>query len=790
MSTYLFVGGENLSSFRIERLLQQLRPQAPQLSAVRVLDFFRVGGEQADSAALARLLDAQARPFPAADCVAYVVPRLGTMSPWSSKATDIAKVCGLAGVERIERGRAYFFSGVNSLPQTLWAELHDAMTESVMQYADDLSGVFAHQPARQLRTVEVLAGGKAALEAANRDWGLALSAQEIDYLVAHFGEAGRNPTDAELMMFAQINSEHCRHKIFNGDFTIDGEAQARTLFEMIKVTYAATPEGVLSAYKDNAAVIAGNVAARMFADSEHRYALHTEPVHILMKVETHNHPTGISPHPGAATGAGGEIRDEAATGRGARPKAGLCGFTVSNLRIPGFEQPWETDLGKPANMASALTIMLDGPIGARRLQQRIRPSQSQRLFPHLRGAPAGRQPARLPQAGDDRRRLRQHPRRPCTESGGAGRGQAGGAGRSGHADRPGRRRGDVEHGHRQQLQPTWTSLSVAACQPGTGAALPGSGRRLLGPGRSQSDPVDSRCRGGWHLQCTAGTDSRRRPRRHHPPARHPLRRSLAVADGDLVQRGAGALRAGGQRRPARHHRKRSARASVAPTPWSAKRSPSSACWSTRPARPRRWTCRCRCCWASRPACKRITKRRAGALRSLRPSRYIELKEAAQRVLRLPAVAAKTFLISIGDRTVGGLTVRDQMVGPWQVPVADLRRHCHWLRSHHRRSHGHGRAPAAGPARRAGFRPHGGGRGDHQHRRRAHRQAGRCAPVRQLDGRRRPWRRGCAPVRHGARGGRASRARNSVWPFPVGKDSLFRCARCGSRTASRAPRPRR
>src|SRR5581483_10141762 len=197
-----------------------------------------------------------------------------------------------------------------------------------------------------------------------RDWGLALSAQEIDYLVAHFSQAGRNPTDAELMMFAQINSEHCRHKIFNGRFTLDGQAQARSLFEMIKLTYAAAPQGVLSAYKDNAAVIEGSQAGRFFPESDRHYRMHQEPVHILMKVETHNHPTGISPHPGAATGAGGEIRDEAATGRGARPKAGLCGFTVSNLRIPGFEQPWEQDLGRPANMASALNIMLEGPIGA------------------------------------------------------------------------------------------------------------------------------------------------------------------------------------------------------------------------------------------------------------------------------------------------------------------------------------------------------------------------------------------------------------------------------------------
>src|SRR5690606_5072655 len=218
---------------------------------------------------------------------------------------------------------------------------------------------------RPLSSVDILAGGREALVAANDELGLALSDDEIDYLVENFRRLERNPTDVELMMFAQANSEHCRHKIFKGDWIIDGKPQDTSLFRMIQATYAANPEGVLSAYKDNASVIEGAHAERFFPDpdsNEYRYT--EEDIHILMKVETHNHPTAISPFPGAATGSGGEIRDEGATGRGARPKAGLCGFSVSNLRIPGFEQPWEEDNGKPERIVSALDIMIEGPIGA------------------------------------------------------------------------------------------------------------------------------------------------------------------------------------------------------------------------------------------------------------------------------------------------------------------------------------------------------------------------------------------------------------------------------------------
>ena len=299
-----------------------------------------------------------------------VVPRPGTISPWSSKATDIAHNCGLEQVRRIERGLCVLPHRPRGpradarAAERLKPVLHDRMTQTVIWRMEEAEQLFAEHAPRPLTTVDVLGGGRAALVAANRELGLALAEDEIDYLVARFGELKRNPTDVELMMFAQANSEHCRHKIFNASWTMDGKPQERSLFQAIKNTHAVHSEGVLSAYKDNAAVIEGVEAERFFPDPETgEWRSRREPTHMLMKVETHNHPTAISPYPGAATGAGGEIRDEGATGRGAKPKAGLTGFSVSHLRIPGYEQPWERAYGKPVRIVSALDIMLEGPIG-------------------------------------------------------------------------------------------------------------------------------------------------------------------------------------------------------------------------------------------------------------------------------------------------------------------------------------------------------------------------------------------------------------------------------------------
>jgi len=298
----------------------------------------------------------------------YVVPRPGTISPWSSKATDIALACDLDVVERIERGICYGIQITGKVSDdefaALGSVLFDRMTEALLDSGDKAIALFkTHKPA-PLTTVDLAKGGREALVQANTDLGLALSGQEIDYLVESYAGLDRNPTDAELMMFAQANSEHCRHKIFNASWVIDGEARDEQLFGMIRSTTEAAPDGVISAYSDNAAVIEGWQGSRLTPSAGSReYGYSDEAIHILMKVETHNHPTAISPFPGAATGSGGEIRDEGATGLGAKPKAGLTGFTVSHLRIPEFEQPWEIDFPHPDRMATPLEIMIEGPIG-------------------------------------------------------------------------------------------------------------------------------------------------------------------------------------------------------------------------------------------------------------------------------------------------------------------------------------------------------------------------------------------------------------------------------------------
>jgi phosphoribosylformylglycinamidine synthase len=370
---FFLPGAAALSEFRLDRLCASLCAVDPRVAGIEARWLHCVVAARppaADELAqLQRLLgDVDPEP-PAGGYRLVVTPRVGTVSPWSSKATDIAHVCGLAQVTRLERGCAYWIRANGALDEPalrrLGAALHDRMTETLWLGEPDLAALFATAAPRPLRSVALGALGRPALEAANRDWGLALSGEEITYLVDAFRALGRDPTDAELMMFAQANSEHCRHKIFNAEFVIDGVACGASLFDMIRATYRANSAGVLSAYRDNAAVIEGGIAERFFPSGPaHHYAGHVEPVDILMKVETHNHPTAISPFPGAATGAGGEIRDEGATGIGASPKAGVCGFSVSNLRIPQLSHSWEEDCGSPARIASALEIMLQGPIGA------------------------------------------------------------------------------------------------------------------------------------------------------------------------------------------------------------------------------------------------------------------------------------------------------------------------------------------------------------------------------------------------------------------------------------------
>ena len=364
-----------LSDFRVEKLLQKAAALGLPEVKLKSEFWYFVGSEKALDAAtvekLQALLAAQSvEQTPEAReglHLFLVTPRLGTISPWASKATNIAENCGLEGIERIERGMAVWLEGrLNDEQKQQWAALlHDRMTESVLPDFQTASKLFHHLESETFSTVDVLGGGKEALVKANTEMGLALSADEIDYLVENYQALQRNPSDVELMMFAQANSEHCRHKIFNADFILNGEKQPKSLFGMIRDTHNAHPEGTVVAYKDNSSVIEGAKVERFYPNAAENqgYRFHEEDTHIIMKVETHNHPTAIAPFAGAATGAGGEIRDEGATGKGSRPKAGLTGFTVSNLNIPGLEQPWEQAYGKPGHIASPLDIMIEGPIG-------------------------------------------------------------------------------------------------------------------------------------------------------------------------------------------------------------------------------------------------------------------------------------------------------------------------------------------------------------------------------------------------------------------------------------------
>jgi phosphoribosylformylglycinamidine synthase len=658
-------GGDALSAFRVQRLLEALREAAPGLTSLRVMDFFLVQADGAAPGDLRRLLGPGPAQLPAADTTLYVVPRLGTVSPWSSKATDIARVCGLPA-QRIERGQAWLLQGVRALPDGALGLLHDRMTESVLADAAGLAHVFDAPARRGLRTVDVQRGGRKALEAANRDWGLALSADEIGYLVKHFTAAKRDPTDAELMMFAQINSEHCRHKIFNGEFTVDGARQPRSLFQLIKASHAASPAGVLSAYVDNAAVVEGGATERFIPGAGGTWGPVAEAAHILMKVETHNHPTGISPHPGAGTGAGGEIRDEAATGRGGKPKAGLCGFTVSHLRIPGFEQPWEFADSRPERMATPLSIMLEGPIGAAAYNNEFgRPNLAGyfRTFEQKAGT------------------VRRGYHKPIMIAGGLG------VVRPGHVDK--------------QAVPVDARLVVLG-GPAMLIGLGGGAASSMATGASTADldfasvqranpELQRRCQEvvDW---CWAQGEN------------NPILSIHDVGAGGLSNALPELVHADGRGGRIRLRAIASADPSLSPMEIWCNEAQERYVLAVAPDRLPELQLVCqreRCPIAvvgaavaeqvltvedeldgSTPVAMPMPvllgkaprlhrdARRAPSPGAAFDHRGVDLADAVARVLRFPAVASKGFLITIGDRTVGGLTVRDQMVGPWQVPVAD------------------------------------------------------------------------------------------------------------------------
>ena len=674
-------GAPALSGFRIEKLLERVRALEPAVTGLTARFVHFAALERPLSApereCLARLLTYGPTLVPGepGGQALLVVPRAGTISPWSSKASDIAHNCGLTAVQRIERGIEYRLSAPQPLaPEALVrvaAALFDRMTEMALPEAAEAGRLFHHAPPQPLRRV-ALAGGREALEQANRQMGLALSADEIQYLLESFAQLGRDPSDAELMMFAQANSEHCRHKIFNARWVINGCEQTESLFAMIRYTHERHPEGVLSAYRDNAAVIEGAEGLRYFADpSSGAYRTSREPIDILMKVETHNHPTAISPFPGAATGSGGEIRDEGATGRGAKPKAGLAGFSVSNLCLPGYERPWEQPFGRPGRIASALDIMLEAPIGAASFNNEFgRPAicgYFRTFEQHC--------------AGDAPERVRGY-HKPIMIAGGLG---------------------NVRRAH------------VEKCDipPGAQLLVLGGPAMLIGLGGGAASSLGS---GASHAQLDFASVQRGNAEIQ--------RRAQEVIDGCWAMGEANPILlihdvgAGGLSNAvpeAVAHSQRGARVDLRAIPSAESGLSPLELWCNEAQE--RYVVLVTA--ADLPAFRAIAERErcpfavigelddTGRLtvcdpllgedpvdmplevllgkpprmtrdvKSVVPPRRsfdtagLDVREALYRVLRLPAVADKTFLITIGDRTVGGLISRDPLVGPWQVPVSDV-----------------------------------------------------------------------------------------------------------------------
>ena len=680
---FSLLGAAALSQFRLDKLLQSLRVSDARVSGLAARHIHFVDAPDAlderQLALLARLLTYGPRtpPGPQRGTQLLVTPRVGTVSPWSSKATDIAHVCGLAGVRRLERGTLYFIEAEEPLDAAALARLgpslHDRMTESVWGGDDaEPSGLFHSAAARPLRSVALASDGRRALALANAEWGLALSAEEIDYLVAAFGTLGRDPTDVELMMFAQANSEHCRHKIFNADFIVDGVQQQRSLFDMVRATYAGNSAGVLSAYRDNAAVIAGSTAVRFFPDSmTQRYAGVREPVDILLKVETHNHPTAISPYPGAATGSGGEIRDEGATGIGAKPKAGLTGFSVSNLQIPGMLQPWETDLGRPQRIASALDIMLAAPLGAAAFNNEFgRPA----ICGYFRTFEQRTREA-------DREVTRGY-HKPIMIAGGLGN----------------IRRSDVE-----KRDVVVGAPLVVLGGPSMLIGLGGGAASSVGSGQSSSDlDFASVQRGNPEMQRRAQEVI---DRCWAMGAANPILLIHDVGAGGLSNALPEAI-AHSQRGGRIDLRQiPSAEPGLSPLELWCNESQERYVLALAPGSTERFAALCereRCPYAvvgeitgdgqlkvvdpllaGTPVdmpievllgrLPRMTRdvRSTPKTRSPLSTADTDIADSLDRLLCLPTIADKSFLITIGDRSVGGLISRDQMVGPWQVPVADV-----------------------------------------------------------------------------------------------------------------------
>ena len=668
-------GASALSLFRIQKLAQKAAalglPQAEIASEYWYFVSSPAPLDTAQTEKLQALLSAVRVDTPAAGQSLFLItPRIGTISPWSSKATDIAHNCGLDGVERIERGMAVYVSGsLHGNERAQWASLlHDRMTESVLPDFQSAEQLFAAHEDQSFDTVDVLGGGRAALEAADKNMGLALSSDEMDYLLENYRALNRNPSDVELMMFAQANSEHCRHKIFNADFILNGEKQEKSLFRMIRDTHEASPQGTVVAYKDNSSVIEGAEIERFYpnADQGQAYGFHKENTHIIMKVETHNHPTAIAPFAGAATGAGGEIRDEGATGRGSRPKAGLTGFTTSNLQVPGFRQPWEQDYGKPEHIASPLDIMTDGPLGGAAFNNEFgRPN----LLGYFRTFEA------------EKNGTVHGYHKPIMIAGGLGNIQA-------------------EQTHKHEIPEG--ALLIQLGGKGMLIGLGGGAASSMDTGSNSADldfnsvqrgnpeierraqEVIDRC---WQLgqgnpiiaihDVGAGGLSNAFPELVNDAGRGAIFELRAVP---LEEHGMSPLQIWCNESQERYvlsilpedldkfraicERERCPFAVVGTATDDGRLQVRDELFGNSPV-----DLPLNVLLGKPPKTTRTDETQKQPAQAFSAAQY-DLKESAYRVLRLPAVAAKNFLITIGDRTVGGMTHRDQMVGAWQTPVAD------------------------------------------------------------------------------------------------------------------------
>ena len=676
-------GSSALSDFRIAKLLDQLRSLNPDICALEAefVHFAEMDRTltEAESHRLRNLLEygsAPAAPEPAGQLL-LVTPRAGTISPWSTKATDIVHNCGLGTVRRVERGVAYYVRAENGPLSdidllALAGPLHDRMTDDVWLSFDDAEALFQQQRAAPLESVDLIGGGRAALEAADAALGLALAPDEIDYLVDSYTALGRNPTDVELMMFAQANSEHCRHKIFRADWVIDGESQPHSLFDMIRHTHDSRPEGVLSAYSDNAAVVEGSQARRFFAEPADRvYRPHDEPAHLVMKVETHNHPTAIAPFPGAATGAGGEIRDEGATGRGAKPKAGLVGFSVSNLHLPEAPRPWERDFGRPARIASALDIMIEAPIGAAAYNNEFgRPNLAGyfRTFEAETEGPAGREvrgyhkPIMIAGGVGNVRPMHvdKHelpPRAQVIVVGGPAMliGLGGGAASSmasGESEEDldfasvQRSNPEIERRVQEVIDACW---AMGENNPIVSIHDVGAG----GLSNAVPEILEDSARGGrLELRAVPNDDPGMSPMQVWSNEAQE-RYVLAVEPDDL------------ERFQTVCERERCPFAVIGEATEERELILGDGQFDNYPVH-----IPMDLLFGKPPKMLRDVRRHPFAKPEL-ALEGIDPREAAYRVLTLPAVAGKQFLITIGDRSVSGLVARDQMVGPWQVPVADV-----------------------------------------------------------------------------------------------------------------------